>query len=155
MLIRPALKIWREFPAWLQLLIARLLRPKYRVAVAALIFDGAGRVLLCRHIYRKAYPWGLPSGSLEYGEAPEEGVAREVREETGLVVDVERLMLAESARGDHHVSLIYLCRPVRGEFQPNLETSETQFFALDGLPGLLPTEAALLERIQAQLKAGV
>jgi ADP-ribose pyrophosphatase YjhB (NUDIX family) len=147
MFIKPVLKIWRELPSWLQLGIARLVRPSYRVAVAAIIPDSDGRILLCRHTYRKAYPWGLPSGSLEYGEDPQDGIIREVREETGLEVVVERLLLAESAREDHHVSLIYSCRVMGGQFQENLETSQTQFFPVNHLPDLLPTEKDLIRRL--------
>ena len=148
MWMRPALKIWRELPSWLQLSVARLVRPRYRVAVAGILLDDSGRILICRHLYRKAFPWGLPSGGLEYREQPEAGVLREVWEETGLDVMVERMLLAESAREDRHISLIYLCRIMGGSFKPNLETSQTQFFGLDELPNLLPTERALIERLR-------
>jgi len=147
MLLKWSLKIWREIPFRLQLIIARLLRPRYGVAVAAIISDQDGQLLLCQHKYRKAYPWGLPSGGLEYGEDPQDGIIREVREETGLEVTIERLLLAESVMGAHHISLIYSCRIMGGAFQPNIETSQTQFFRIDDLPALLPTERALVDRL--------
>lgn len=140
-------RIWAEFPLWLQTLIARFLRPRFRVAVAALVFDEQNRILLCEHTYRKAFPWGLPAGSLEYGEDPEEGIRRELREETGFNVLVERLLYADSAKEFHHISLIYLCQAIDGSFQPNLEVSSIRFFALDELPKLLPTEKQLLDKI--------
>lgn len=141
------LKIWREFPIWLQWTIARLVRPSYRVAVAAIILDEQGRILLCKHTYRKARPWGIPGGSLEYGEDPEEAISREIFEETGLKVKVKRLLLAESSKEDHHVSLIYSCRIISGSFKSNIEVSQTRFFKLNKLPNLLQTEKTLLERL--------
>ena len=147
MFIKYLLKVWREFPFGLQLFITGIVRPRYRVAVAAIVFDEKGRILLCQHTYRKFHPWGLPGGGLEYRERPEDGVRREVREETGLKVQVEKLLYAESAPNNHHISLIYLCNIVDGVFQPNYEISQTGFFRVDALPKLLPTEQALIERI--------
>lgn len=135
----------------LQVVIVRMLRPRYRVAVAAIILDEQKRVLLCEHTYRKFHPWGLPGGGLEYGESPECGVVREVWEETGLEVYVEKLLLAESARDFHHVGLIYLCRIVGGSFRPNLETVRTAFFDVDALPDILYTERMLIQQVTAQL----
>jgi 8-oxo-dGTP diphosphatase len=151
MIKKTLLRIWRELPNRVQLLAVRLLRPRYRVAVAAIVLDEAKRVLLCEHTYRKFYPWGLPGGGLEYGESPECGIRREVWEETGYEVDVERLLSAESSTEFHHVSLIYLCKIVGGSFVPNLETSQVKFFARDGLPELLYTEKLLIERVAKQL----
>ena len=124
-----------------------MIRPKYRVAVTAMIFDDKGRILLCEHTYRKFHPWGLPGGGLEYGETPQNGVRREVREETGLEVQVEKLLDAVSAETHRHVNLIYLCKIVGGAFKPNVEISQTRFFSLDKLPSLVPTEQTLIERI--------
>jgi 8-oxo-dGTP diphosphatase len=147
MLLKWSLRIWRELPYWLQLVIARLARPRFGVAVAAIICDQDGQLLLCKHIYRKAYPWGLPAGGLEYREDPQDGIIREVREETGLEVTIERLLLAESAVEGHHISLIYACRVMGGAFQPNIETSQTRYFKINDLPELLPTEKALIDRL--------
>ena len=145
------MQVWRELPVPLQVLIVKLFRPRYRVAVAAIILDDKKRILLCEHTYRKFYPWGLPGGGLEYGETPEYGVKREVREETGFDVNVDRLLLAESSREFRHVSLIYLCEIVGGSFKPNLETSQAKFFSMDSLPNLLYTENKLIQRVANQL----
>jgi 8-oxo-dGTP diphosphatase len=147
MFMKYLLNIWREFPFGLQLFITGIVRPRYRVAVAAIIFDDHGRILLCEHTYRKFHPWGLPGGGLEYGERPEDGVRREVWEETGLEVQVEKLLSAESAPNNRHVSLIYLCKIAGGAFKPNVEISQTGFFSLDELPHLLSSEQELIERI--------
>lgn len=67
--------------------------------------------------------WSLPGGVLETGERLEEGIRREVLEETGLVVDplavveiFERIMPDEQGRTEYHYVLIdYLCRVTGGE----------------------------------------
>jgi len=147
MFMKYLLNIWREFPFGLQLFITGIVRPKFRVAVAAIILDDKEHILLCEHTYRKFHPWGLPGGGLEYGEDPEDGIRREVWEETGLEVQVEKLLSAERAPNNHHISLIYLCKIAGGAFVPNFEISQTRFFSLDELPNLLPTEQALIERV--------
>lgn len=146
------LKIWKQFPLWLKILSARLLRPKYMVAVAAVIFDEHGNILLGKHTYRKNHPWGLLAGSLEYGEDPEEAIVRELREETGCEIEVQRLLKAVSAKEDHHVSLIYLCRIVGGIFQPSPEISTVGIFPFDDLPNILETERVLIAELVEQLQ---
>jgi ADP-ribose pyrophosphatase YjhB (NUDIX family) len=143
-------RIWGMFPLWLQTLISRFIRPRFRVAVAAFIFDDENRILLCEHTYRKAYPWGLPAGSLEYGEDPEEGIKRELKEETGFDVRVERLLYADSAVEFRHISLIYLCRIIGGTFKQNVEVSSIKFHPLDQLPKLLPTEQTLIKNMMTR-----
>src|SRR5512147_1707991 len=123
LMMRFLLRIWRILPLWIHILAARLIRPRFRVAVAAIVFDEDGCVLLFKHTYRK-FEWGIPAGSLEHHENPEDAVIREFREETGMRIEVERLLFAISAREDHHVSLIYLCKIVGGDFKPTLEIAE-------------------------------
>jgi 8-oxo-dGTP diphosphatase len=60
------------------------------VGAAGAIFDGAGRVLLVHHTYGRLN-WELPGGLVEPGESPDEGATRELHEETGLVLEVDRL----------------------------------------------------------------
>jgi ADP-ribose pyrophosphatase YjhB (NUDIX family) len=134
----------------MHVLAARLLRPKYIVAVAALIFDQKGRILLFKHTYRKL-AWGIPAGALEYGERPEDGILREVREETGMTAKVERLLVAESSRYYHHVSLVYLCSIVSGVFEPTYEISEIGYFDVDNLPPMLFDEKDLIHGVHKQL----
>jgi ADP-ribose pyrophosphatase YjhB (NUDIX family) len=144
-------KVWGMFPNWLQTLISRIIRPRFRVAVAAFVFDDENRILLCEHTYRRSHPWGLPAGGLEYGEDPEEGIKRELWEETGYNVLVERLLYADSAAEFRHISLIYLCRIIDGAFKPNLEVSNVKFYPLDQLPKLLPTEQILIDKMMTKL----
>ena len=57
----------------------------------ACILDDAGRVLLQNRSATEER-WGFPGGVIEYGESAEEAAIREVREETGLVVEIGHLI---------------------------------------------------------------
>jgi ADP-ribose pyrophosphatase YjhB (NUDIX family) len=92
------------------------------VGVGAVVVD-QGRVLLVR---RGTEPlkghWSLPGGLLDLGESLASGVVREVREETGLMVEpVELIELLDRIHRDgdrvryHYVIADYLCRVVGGE----------------------------------------
>ncbi len=149
-MMKSLLRIWRVFPQWMHVLAAKLLRPKFIVAVAALIFDERGRILLFKHTYRKL-AWGIPAGALEYGEQPEDGILREIHEETGMTAKVERLLRGESSSHYHHVSLIYLCSIVSGEFKSTYEISEIRYFDVNDLPPMLFDEKDLIRSVYSEL----
>ena len=65
---------------------AREIRP----GVAAIIQDGDGRILLQQRSDNGL--WGLPGGSVEIGESVRDAIVREVRGESGLTVEVIRLV---------------------------------------------------------------
>jgi ADP-ribose pyrophosphatase YjhB (NUDIX family) len=140
------LRVWRTFPSWFHLLVSRMLRPRFRVAVAAMIFDNQGRILLFKHTYRK-FEWGIPAGGLEHHEQPESAIVREFFEEVGMQIKVQKLLQAECAKEDHHVSLIYLCKIVSGTFQESLEISEMKYFDVNSLPQMLFAEKELIRKI--------
>jgi ADP-ribose pyrophosphatase YjhB (NUDIX family) len=127
------LKIWRVFPVWLQIALSRFVRPLFQVFSVAVIFNGNREILLVKSTYQRFHPWGLPGGSLEYGESPEDAALREVREETGLHIEVEKLLLVKTWKPDR-VGLYYLCRITGGEFQPSDEVSEMGYFTTENLP---------------------
>ena len=107
------------------------------VGVGAVIVD-AGKVVLVRRRYEPlAGRWSLPGGTLELGETLETGAAREMREETGLHVEVgpiievfDRIMLDEQRRVRYHFVLVdYLCRPVGGELQAGSDVDDAVLVA--------------------------
>ena len=106
--------------------------------VAAAVLDEAGRVLLIR---RRIAPfrgeWALPAGYQEIDEDPRDTVLREVREETGIEIEVGELFdvlwVADDPRRPADV-LVYLCRPVGGELAPSDDAEAAEWFHLDELP---------------------
>lgn len=149
-MIKILLRIWRIFPLWFQTLVSRVVRPRFRMAVAALVFDEQGRILLFKHTYRKL-EWGIPAGGLEFKEQPKDAIVREFFEETGMTVEVVNLLLADSSPDFHHVSLVYLCEIVAGEFRESHEISEIQYFDVDNLPPMLFDEKDLIRAVHKDL----
>jgi ADP-ribose pyrophosphatase YjhB (NUDIX family) len=80
--------------------------------------DDAGRILVVRTTYLGP-GWMLPGGRVERGETPHAAAARETREETGLEVLVERLLLVD-AHEARDVSFIFAARVAGGELSPQL-----------------------------------
>lgn len=73
---------------------------------------------------------------MENSEHPEEAARREVFEETGLEVEIDRLLGAHSpGRGINVVILFYLAKPALGTLKPGDDASEVAIFNEVGLPG--------------------
>ncbi len=141
--MKTLMRIWQKMPMWLHVLATRLTQPKFNAGVCTLIFDEEGKVLLFKHTYRK-FEWGIPGGSLEYQEPPEEAVVREFYEESRLRIRVEKLLKVSSAKDFPHLSIVYLCKIIGGEFQPSHEVSEMKYFAVNDLPQMLYAEKDLI-----------
>jgi len=68
--------------------ILRVIHPTFLMGVGAVCLNPANQVLLLKHRFlNEAYAWGLPSGNIERGETPEQGIRREVYEETGFTLE--------------------------------------------------------------------
>ena len=107
-------------------------------ASAGLVLDERGRVLLVRRAldpYRG--DWALPAGYQEIDEEPAQTAVREVREESGIEVEVlslfDLIFVPEDLRRPANVA-IYLCRPLGGELAAGEDTLEAAWFALEKLP---------------------
>jgi len=140
------LKIWRIFPLWMQALASRIIRPLFQVFSVAVIFNAEKKLLLVKTTYNRHHPWGLPGGSLEYGEAVEESLLREIWEETSLRIEIERFLFVRTWTPDR-VGLYYFCRITSGEFYPSDEVSELGYFSPHDLPDVRLEDVELIKRI--------
>jgi 8-oxo-dGTP diphosphatase len=102
---------------------------RHSVSVAAAIIDQLGRVLVIRRADTGA--WELPGGVLELDETIHHGLRREVREETGLDIQPERLtgVYKNMARGI--VALVFRCRVIDGQLLRTAETAEHRWLTSD------------------------
>lgn len=74
-----------------------------------------GRIIVLRRAARMPYRpghWDLPGGHLALGEDFEQCLRREVGEETGLEVEIERMLGLHIQPPDPYVQALYACRPV-------------------------------------------
>ncbi len=107
------------------------------VGCGAMVFNQRDEILM---IQRPSGRWWYPTGFCDIGESPAENVAREVREETGLIVTPARLIgiidsLKVGSASRHLYSLLFYCRLDGGTLTLHpLETLEAGFFPLDRLP---------------------
>jgi ADP-ribose pyrophosphatase YjhB (NUDIX family) len=112
----------------------RVMTPRQRVGVALVAFNSNEEVFMLRHVFRTERPWGLPGGWLGRNEAPADGLARELREETGLNIHVGPILYVGHEKQPPHVVLIYLGWVEPGPISLSAEVLEAQWFALDCLP---------------------
>ena len=133
------------------------------VAVGAIVFDDAGRVLL---IQRGKPPaensWTIPGGRVELGETLRDACVREFREETGLDIDVgpvaevvDRVTRSGDHIAFHHVIIDFLARVTGGQMQPGTDARDVRWFEPDELADLQVTEGLLpvLRRARARALA--
>jgi 8-oxo-dGTP pyrophosphatase MutT (NUDIX family) len=108
-----------------------------RVSATAFIRDDAGRVLLQQRSDNGF--WNLPGGGLELGESVAQACVREVREETGLEVEVLRLIGVYSApeittmsypdgRVIQYVTSLFECRVIGGKLEVDAESLALNWF---------------------------
>jgi ADP-ribose pyrophosphatase YjhB (NUDIX family) len=107
------------------------------VGVGAVIVQD-GRVLIVKRKYDPlAGRWSIPGGAVELGETLEASIAREMLEETGLVIEVgpvievfDRITRDEQGGVRYHFVLVdYLCWPAGGMLQAGSDVAEATFVA--------------------------
>lgn len=143
------LKVWKSLPdsELLRGILIWLITPKFLVGVVGVVINQAQEILLLKHTYRHKYPWGLPGGWLKRGEQPMQALQREIKEETGMTVEVLRPLVVEGDDDWPRVDLIFLCRMVDDEFSSSDEVYQAKFFALADLPHILPSQKRLIHKI--------
>ena len=121
-----------------------------RLAAYAVVADERDRVLLALWNEPAEPLWTLPGGGVELHESLEEGVVREVREETGYDVELVRLIgvdtmvtpperrFVASSRWQKNVRVVFEAHVVGGELTPEVAgtTDEARWFPRAAVPGL-------------------
>lgn len=121
----------------------------FALGAFAVIMDKEGCVLLS---YRSENDlWGLPGGGVDHGELPTEAVVRETREETGLDIEIMRLVGVYGNEKGKEMVFSFQCKVIGGSCQLTDEADLHTYFAPQELPyNTIPKH---VERIQDTLKA--
>jgi ADP-ribose pyrophosphatase YjhB (NUDIX family) len=133
--------------------------PRHSVSVAGVVFDQHDRVLAIRR--RDNGQWQPPGGVLELDETFEDGVCREVLEETGVHVQVERLTGVYKHMKMGVVALVFRCVPTGGVPRASDESHEARWLPVPAaLRSMPPTfavrvEDALLPTVRIRTHDGV
>jgi ADP-ribose pyrophosphatase YjhB (NUDIX family) len=119
------------------------LRPRPQIAVSAAIFRNGKLLLVRRNRPPANHYWTFPGGRVEYGETLAEALAREVAEETGLVIDIKDMLgwreylPAKNGGIGHFVILPFAARWVSGDINLNDELEDAKWLdphAIGDLP---------------------
>ena len=128
-------------------------------AASGVVVDGDGRILLQRRA--DSGLWSLLGGAMDPGESIADTILREVREESGLEVEVVRLVgiysdprsVIEYADGEvrQQFSICFACRIAGGELRQSDESTELRFFAPAELDGI-EVQPSIRVRLQHYLE---
>ena len=124
----------------------RFLQDQFLVGTTGVFFNDKNEVLLLKHTYREI-SWSLPGGYLKAGEHPEEGLEREIKEESGLVVSADRQFKTQTDRDSARLDISFVGKFIGGEFKRSKEVSDFGFFSFDNLPIIMPKQLYLIQQI--------
>lgn len=134
------------------------------VGVGAVVIDGTKVLLVRRGQEPLKGEWSLPGGALELGETLQQGVVREVLEETGLIVApggvieiLDRIIQDEASGQDepagrvryHYVLIDFVCHVTGGAMCPATDAEEVRWVERDELQKgyrLAPVTVAVIEK---------
>jgi ADP-ribose pyrophosphatase YjhB (NUDIX family) len=106
--------------------------------VTCVLVERDGALLLVRRRYPpREGRWCLPAGFVEVDESPRESAVREVREETGLDVEITALIDCWASDEDPRtpvVSFAFAARVIGGSLEPGDDAEEARFFERGSIP---------------------
>jgi len=123
----------------------------FTIGAFAIILNQQGHVLL---VHRTDFDvWNLPGGKMEEGETPVDAVIREVKEETGYDVCIDRLSGVYTNNRKNDMVFTFVCRIIGGISTVSDESDRIEYFAVDNLPRYFSPKS--VERIQDVLANNV
>ena len=129
--------------------------PTPKVEVRGLLLNENNEILM---VEEKLDPekWSIPGGWCDIGFSPKEVIIKEMKEETGLDVEVVRVLAVYDKKCHPHpqeafytYKIVFLCKKISGELKNTFDIDDVRFFDIDNLPPL--SEARILETQIKQL----
>jgi 8-oxo-dGTP diphosphatase len=145
MLVRLLATLFNSFPVRWQRRFMSAANDRFLVGVTGLGVDERGQVLLARHRFG-APQWRFLGGFLHPRERVEDALAREVLEETGLVVEVGPVLEVVTGHRWQRVEIVFAYRVTAGTTVLTSEIEELRGFAPDALPEVRADQRGLIER---------
>ena len=152
MLMRVLALVFNAFPVRWQRRFMTAAHERFLVGVTGLGVDSRGYVLLARHRFG-APQWRFLGGFLQRKERVEDALAREIREETGLAIEVGPVLEVVTGYRWARVELVFAFRVAGGTEALTAEVAELGWFPPDGLPDVRADQRGLIERHLARARA--
>ncbi len=137
--------LFNRFPVRWQRRFMTVAHDQFLVGVVGLGIDAEGRVLLARHRFG-APQWRFLGGFLGKRERVQDALAREIAEETGLVVEVGPVLEVVTGFRWQRVELVFAFRVTGGTLALTDEVAELRWCAIDALPEVRADQRGMIER---------
>jgi ADP-ribose pyrophosphatase YjhB (NUDIX family) len=125
---------------------------RHSVSVTGVVIDEDDRALVIQR--RDNAHWEPPGGILELDETITEGLLREIREETGLIVEPIALTGVYKNLSRGIVALVFRCRAISGTLRENEEVTAFQWVRKSGINALM-SEAYAVRVLDAYRAGGM
>ena len=122
--------------------------PKHVISAAATVLNELGEILLVKSPYRG---WEIPGGQVERGESLSLAAAREVKEESGIIVEITGFCGIFQTVNRSICNTVFLARPTGGHLTTSEESIEVGWFKLPEALDMITYEN-FRERIEHCLK---
>jgi len=136
---------YNSLPVRWQRRILNRTQSRFLVGVVGLGVDPRGHVILARHRFG-APEWRFLGGFLSPRERLEDALAREVREETGIEIEVGPILEANQGYRWQRIELVYAYRPLGGTERLSGELVEVRAFDPSDLPDVRADQRGIIER---------
>ena len=125
-------KIYKILPKKIRWIISYFYADKFLIGIVAFVRKN-GQLLLLKHVYQ--YPLALPGGFLKKGEYINKAIQREIKEETGLDVKVNKVLEVKNGAKRPILDIVVDCEVIGGEIKlDKKEVEAAQFYNVDELP---------------------
>lgn len=108
--------------------MGKISNPKHSLSAGAVVLNDEGKILLIKGPRRG---WEFPGGLIEIGETIHDGIIREVKEETGIDIEVTKFCGIYHNLNSNVCATCWLGKAIGGEMQTSSESLEVGFFTLE------------------------